>query len=129
MEFKIRQPQQFSVDMAWPAFDPSQLSDVPETWSKATVTERTMDDGVAKREDGSEHPFRSHQLFRDMTYFENTQVGCTIWIREPDGGISAHAPDPRSARQRYDDMMREQVKTFSDTVDAQAAKAVEEIYK
>lgn len=130
MEFKIRQPQQFSVDMDFPAFDPLQLSDVPEseTWREGVVTMRNTDTGVVRLNDSSSVGFVNGQLLRNRTGIDNTQLGATVWFTER-GGISAHPPDTLSARQRYDDMMREQVKKFSDIVDAQAAKAVEEIYK
>lgn len=130
MTLKIREPQQFSVDMAWPAFDPAQLSNVPEsdTWRAGIVSERSADTGIVDLADGSRIGFVNGQLLRNRTHIENTQVGATVWITER-GGISAHPPHTFSARQRYDAMMKEQVQTFSDTVDAQAAKVIEAIYK
>lgn len=122
MEFKIREPQQFSVDMGFPAFDPLQLSDVPEseTWREGIVTERNVETGVMQLADGTRIGFVAGQLLRNRTHFENTQVGHTVWITER-GGISAHPPDAMSARQRYDAMMKEQVRHMAETIDKQFA--------
>jgi hypothetical protein len=126
---KIRQPQ-FSVDMGFPPFDPSQLSDVPEsaTWREATVVERTSETGIVLTEDGARVGFTSGNLLRNRTHWENTKIGMCVWLTER-GGISAHPPSVFSPREQYDVIMREQVRTVAAAVDAEALKAVEEIYR
>lgn len=122
-EYKIREPQQFSVDMDFPAFDPAQLSDVPEseTWREGTVMHRNRGTGIVRLNDGSDIGFVSGQLLRNGTHWENTSIGMKVWITER-GGISAKPPHIFSEREIYDRMMRQQVKTLSDAVDAEAAK-------
>ncbi len=126
---KIREPQ-FSVDMGFPPFDPSQLSDVPEseTWREGVVTERSTDTGIVTLADGALIGFTNGNLLRNRTHYENTLVGAKVWVTER-GGISAHPPHTISARARYDAMMTAQVKTIAAAVDAQAVESVAEIYR
>ncbi len=126
----IREPQ-FSVQFGnFPPFDPSQLSDVPEseTWREGIVTERTEQTGIVTLSDGAMIGFTNGNLLRNWTHYENTLIGAKVWVTER-GGISAHPPSTRSARARYDAMLREQVRTIAASVDADAIKSAEEIYR
>lgn len=106
----------FEVDMPWVIL-PDALSDVPEseTWREGIVTERNLETGVITCADGHKMSFVAAQLLRNMTHWENTQVGATVWITER-GGISAHPPNTLSQRQRYDVMMKEQVRLMADKI-------------
>lgn len=125
MTWKIREAEQFSVDFDFPAFDPSQLSDIPEsaTWREATVVERTPDTGVVLTADGSRVGFVSGQLLRNRTHWENTKIGMRVWLTDR-GGISAHPPSVFSPREQYDAMMREQVRALADAIDERAVKEI-----
>lgn len=119
MTLPTREP--FTIDFSFDSRQMrEQLSDVPDTWREATVTERTMETGIAECADGSRVGFAHSNLLRNRTYWENTQVGDRVWITER-GGISAHPPDTVSARDRYDAMMREQAKLMAEEIDKRFA--------